>query len=77
MWSHTDNEVDKTAYGTKPRVYMPYESLKQLNDSFVLTSYEVCLPNIVKDYAYGVMKDINTAPEDSSVLIDQTGRFGS
>ncbi len=71
-----DNEVDKTAYGTKPRVYMPYESLKQLNGSFVLTSYEVCLPNIVKDYAYGVMKDINTAPEDSSVLIDQTGRFG-
>lgn len=70
-----DSGRDLTAYGSRPRIYMPFSSLKELNDQAVMTSYEVCMPNIVKDFAYTVMTDINPADENSSVVIDQSGRF--
>lgn len=72
----SENERDIAAYGSKPRIYMPFEAMKILNPDAVITSYEVCLPNVVKDFAYTVMQDVNPAPESSSIIIDQTGRFG-
>lgn len=71
---YTD-EYDKYAYGSRPRAYMPFETLKSLNGGTVMTAYEVCIPNIVKDYAYTVMTDINPADEFSSAVVDQSGRF--
>lgn len=70
-----DSKIDKAAYGDTPRVYMPFESLKAFNESSALSCYEVCLPNVVKDYAYTVMKDLSPAGENS-VVVDQSGRFG-
>ncbi|MGN1105017.1 MAG: ABC transporter permease [Huintestinicola sp.] len=70
-----DSKADKAAYGNTPRAYMPYESLKSLDESTALTAYEACLPNVVKDYAYTVIKDISPAGENAMV-IDQSGRFG-
>lgn len=71
----SDKERDKTAYGQKPRIYMHYETLRSFDQSAVMTNYEICIPNVVRDYAYGVMKEINPAPESRSAVIDQTGRF--
>lgn len=70
-----DSERDKAAYGNTPRAYMPFESLKALNEGTALTTYEACLPNVVKDYAYTVIKEINPAGENG-VVVDQSGRFG-
>ncbi len=71
-----DDGRDKTAYGDTPRIYMPSRSLKELCDELTLTSYEACLPNIVRDYASSVITEVNTAPEKYSEVIDQSGRFG-
>ena len=70
-----DSKADKAAYGNTPRAYMPFESLKALNEGTALTTYEACLPNVVKDYAYTVIKEINPAGEKAFV-VDQSGRFG-
>ncbi|MCM1525514.1 MAG: ABC transporter permease [Ruminococcus sp.] len=72
---YTD-EYDKYAYGSKPRAYIPYETLKWFNSGAKMTAYEVCIPNIVKDYAYTVVEEINPADEKSSAVVDQSGRFG-
>lgn len=69
-----DNERDKKIYGEKPRVYMHYESLKETAPGLTLTAYEFCIPEVVKDFAVGVMKDINTAGERCAIA-DQSGRF--
>ncbi|MCI7766626.1 MAG: ABC transporter permease [Oscillospiraceae bacterium] len=69
-----DSESDRLAYGTAPRAYMPYESLKGFDSGAMLNSYEVCLPNAVKDYAYTMMKELNPAG-DSGIIVDQSGRF--
>ena len=69
-----DSDTDKAAYGTTPRAYMPFESLKAFNDSAVMSYYEACMPNVVKDYAYTVMTEVNPAGENGYV-IDQTGRY--
>ncbi|MBQ5333178.1 MAG: ABC transporter permease [Oscillospiraceae bacterium] len=69
-----DKESDRLAYGITPRAYMPFESLKAFDDSVLLNSYEVCLPNAVKDYAFTMMKELNPAG-DSGIIVDQSGRF--
>lgn len=63
------------AYGSKPRIYMPYETLCDIVPGTVMTSYEICIPNVVKDFPLTVMQDINPAPEEKSAIVDQTGRF--
>lgn len=70
-----DDGRDKTAYGKNPRIYMPSRSLKELCPDLTLTAYEVCMPNIVKDYAATVMTEVNPAPEQYSAVVDQSGRF--
>lgn len=72
----SENERDIAAYGSKPRIYMPFEAMKILDQNAVITAYEVCLPNVVKDFAYTLMTEVNPAPESNSAVIDQTGRFG-
>lgn len=70
-----DSDTDKAAYGNIPRAYMPFEALKAFNNNAMLSYYEACMPNVVKDYAYTVMTDINPAGENGYV-VDQTGRYG-
>lgn len=70
-----DDGRDKLAYGNKPRIYVHYTVMKSLDEKAVMTTYEVCLPNVVKDYAYTVMKELSIAPEEKSAVVEQTGRF--
>lgn len=71
----SDNDRDKMAYGDKPRIYIPFEAMKILDPNAAITAYEVCIPNIVKDFAYTLMTEVNPASENDSKIIDQTGRF--
>lgn len=64
------------AYGSKPRIYMPYETLCSIAPGTLMTAYEICIPNVVKDFPKTVMTDINPAPESKSRIVDQTDRFG-
>lgn len=70
-----DDGVLYDAYGSKPRVYMPYEALCNIDNSAKMTVYEICIPNVVDGFAAGIMDEINPADENSSAVIDQTGRF--
>lgn len=71
-----DDETALTAYGKTPRIYMPYETLKGFDSSVTLTSYEACIPEIMKNYAYNLMTEINPVSEERSIITDQTNRFG-
>ncbi len=64
------------AYGDRPRIYMPYEALCNIVPGTLMTSYEICIPNVVKDFPKTVMTQVNSAPEKKSAVVDQTGRFG-
>lgn len=66
--------TERKAYGEVPRVYMPYEILKGIDSKLSLTVYEVCLPNVMKDYAYSLVEELNPISGDF-VLVDQTKRF--
>lgn len=63
------------AYGDKPRIYMPYETLCNIVPGTVMTAYEICIPNVVKDFPKTLMEEINPASENRSRIVDQTGRF--
>ncbi|MGN0642846.1 MAG: ABC transporter permease [Huintestinicola sp.] len=70
-----NNSLDKTAYGTSPHVYLPYTALTEINPDSKITLYEVCMPNAVKDFACGIVKELNPCSEKKSFIKDQSGRF--
>ncbi len=71
-----EDKDDITAYGSIPRIYMPYETLRGINSGAVMTSYEVCMPNVVRDYALTVITELSIGSENSTAIIDQSSRFG-
>lgn len=70
-----DNERDRLAYGDKPRVYIPFEAMQILSPDTKMTAYEVCIPEIVKDFGSSIMEDIKPAGDDQCIITDQSGRF--
>lgn len=77
--SSPDSDIEKAAYGTSPRVYMPLEAMTDLygerESPTVITAYEVCLPELVSDFACGILTDCMTVSEESRIIVDQTSRF--
>lgn len=72
-----EDRYGKAAYGSTPRIYMPYDSISRAGIKAPIVSYELCIPDIVKDFAVTIAKEINTADEANSAVIEQTGRFGT
>lgn len=72
-----EDRYGKAAYGSTPRIYMPYDSISRAGIKAPIVSYDMCIPDIVKDFAVTIAREINTADETNSAVIEQTGRFGT
>lgn len=71
-----DDDLEKAAYGTTPKAYVPYDCMKMLNGGAVpITAYEVCIPEPVSDFALGVMEDCAPGSESDRIMVDRSGRF--
>ncbi|MBR4346053.1 MAG: ABC transporter permease [Oscillospiraceae bacterium] len=66
---------DFAAYGSKPRIYMPYQSLKNLKEAASMTSYEICIPYVLDGYALEAIKKGVSADESTYMAVDESGRF--
>lgn len=66
---------DEAAYGTMPRAYVPYQAMSRISPETRFTAYEVCIPDIVRDFAYNMMCELDPADSSQSKVIDQSGRF--
>ncbi len=69
-----EDETDLLAYGKVPRVYMPFRTAVQYNQAIRMTSYEVCMPEPVKDHSLQLMTEADPS-SGNGILIDQSGRF--
>ena len=71
------DEVERSAYGEMPRVFVNYTGLRLIQNYDSATCYEIVLPNPIENFAadlvkkqYGIQKDSKNA-----VLYDYTERF--
>lgn len=51
-----DDEMSRLAYGSKNRIYMFYDKLKQHQDKAKITCYEAVMPNPISNYAYYTLR---------------------
>lgn len=66
--------ASRKAYGTMPRMYVPYTCLTK--EKQTITCYEAVFPNPVKNFAMGILENIFSEEEkENSVLLQNTGRY--
>ncbi|MCQ2431646.1 MAG: ABC transporter permease [Clostridia bacterium] len=72
-----ENPVDKLAYGDNSRVYINYKGLHFVQGFDSITTYEVLLPNPIKDFAAKLVSETFGITEKSrdAVVYDSTTRF--
>lgn len=66
-------EADKLAYGSGAMAFMSYDVS---GDGRTVQCYEALLPNPIPDFANGIVEKVLSPDESSSVLLENTGRFG-
>lgn len=66
-------EADKLAYGSSAMAFMSFD---MAGEGLTVECYEALLPNPIPDFAKGIVKKVLSPSEDSSVLLENTGRFG-
>jgi len=63
--------TEETAYGSRPRVYIPFSLLEQLNEVPVITCYEAVIPEPIRDFASTtVMNNLPLDKNDTDLVIN-------
>lgn len=71
-----DDDLHVIAGGESPKVYMSLAGASDTGETPKITTYEVLMPNPVKNYAKESVNGANASPEKNSVVVDNTSRFG-
>ncbi len=70
--------ASKTAYGTTPRIYIPYALYQQFDSEAAkhISCYEAVLPNPVRNFAKELLKkSINLTEDTNTIILQNTGRY--
>lgn len=59
----------------KSSVYMSYDSLVKLNENVAITSYEVVMPNLTKDYAKKIVKENVEISKSKCEIVECSNRY--
>lgn len=70
-----DGRLSKAAGNDLPVIYMSYESLGKLSDKLAITSYEIVMPNLTKNYAYKLIKEKLNPDDKNYEIVDNAERF--
>ena len=67
--------LNKAAGNSKPTVYISYNSFTKFSDTKYITSYEVIMPNLTKDYAYKIVKKGLDLPKSKCEIVENSDRY--
>lgn len=70
-----EGKLNKAAGNDKPTIYMSYNSLKQLKENVFITSYEIVMPNLTKDYAKNIIKENLDIDSRYCEVVDNSERY--
>ena len=63
------------AGNNKPAIYMSYDSLAGTEESLAITTYEVVMPNLTKDYAKKIVKEQLEILSSKCEIVECTDRY--
>lgn len=67
-----EDSLYQTAYGKGNRIYVPYDMLKNQQESLQITCYEAVLPNPISNYAYYALRHAFGIEDEMEETIKQT-----
>lgn len=67
--------LNKAAGNSNPTIYMSFNSLKKSNEGAVITSYEIVMPNLTKNYAKKIIKENLDIDKKHCEIIDNSERY--
>lgn len=72
-----EDDASKTAYGTVPRMYIPYQLYQKIwsEGTGQIQCYETVLPNPVKGFARTMLSKALNPDDYGGVLLKNTGRY--
>lgn len=72
-----EDDASKTAYGTLPRMYIPYQLYQKIwsEETGQIQCYETVLPNPVKGFARTMLTKALNPDDYGGVLLKNTGRY--
>lgn len=65
----------KAAGNNETAIYMSYDSLLAMEENLSITSYEVVMPNLTKDYAKKIVKENIKISDDKCEIVECTDRY--
>lgn len=73
---HRDkNKMTELAGSKDLTVYMPYSLIKRMDREYVISAYEIVMPNPVKDFARKMISEQLTVSENCYEIVENSRRF--
>jgi FMN phosphatase YigB (HAD superfamily) len=70
-----EGRLNKAAGNNKATIYMSYESFAEINENTSITTYEIVMPNLTKDYAKKLLKEKLGLDEKNCEVLDNSQRY--
>lgn len=76
VYHREQDEVSIHARGDYPEIYIPYELTDYYMETPNLTTYEICLPNPVKGFAFAMVNNNFVIDGNDAEFVENSDRFG-
>ena len=75
VFRQSENSDVEKVYGSKPRVFMPYQGYTLLGETPYFSCYEACLPNPVTGLGKKIISDSISVNEENYRLVENSERY--
>lgn len=75
VYRRSENSDTEKVYGSKPRIFMPYQGYSMIGGTAAFSCYEVCLPNSVSGLGKQMLMDSIGIEEENCRVVENSERF--
>ncbi len=75
VYQKEDNKIYSYARGKNDEIFVPYELVSDENSGPSITCVEVCMPNIVDNFATGILTECFNVAEGECIMTDNSERY--
>lgn len=75
VYQREDNKIYNYARGSKAEIFVPYELVSSEEYGPSITCVEVCMPNLVDNFATGILTECFRMPEGEIIMVENSERY--
>lgn len=75
VYKREDNKIYSYARGNNPEIFIPYELVSYEGDGPAITCIEVCMPNLVDNFATGTLTECFGKADGECIMTENSKRY--